>query len=465
MMPLNRHPFVLIVCHSLTGHLAPVIRISKGLHDRGWAVSFLGPTAHRAKIEASGAEFFPLHGIADLNDKLYYEDPPSPEYASLHWAERAQIDLRLQCIETIPLQWEILKAVLKTLNDRDPDRQVLVVAEAFFLGVLPMKLGASMPAGLKDPKTICVSVTVPALRSADLPPFGFPLPFDQSPTGRARNAETWERAEEMARPLIDLFNEKLLEAGASHVPGKAVLTGINYKCHGVILQLGVPGFEYSRSDWEPGFKFAGLVQGTPKDAATGPDPKFPWWQELKHNSSLPRDDPNRRKVIVVAQGTVEIDPTDLIIPTITAFANRSDLVVVAILGWKDAKLSDFITVPSNARVADYLSYDAVLEHTDVWVHNAGFGAVNHGIAHGVPMVVAGEGMDKTENSKRVAWSGIGVDLGCSKPSAEQVKEGIETVLQDKSFTDRVGELKKQSEGLDSYGIVHGELLKLVDVGA
>jgi UDP:flavonoid glycosyltransferase YjiC (YdhE family) len=121
---------------------------------------------------------------------------------------------------------------------------------------------------------------------------------------------------------------------------------------------------------------------------------------------LDREDPKRKKVVLVAQGTVEINPRHLIIPTIQAFAEREDILVVAILGWKDAKLSDFIKVPSNARVADCLSYDAALEHANVWVHNAGYGAVNHGIAHGiahgVPMVVAGGGMDKTENARRVA---------------------------------------------------------------
>ena len=49
--------------------------------------------------------------------------------------------------------------------------------------------------------------------------------------------------------------------------------------------------------------------------------------------------------------------------------------------------------------------DAALAHADAWVHNGGFGAVCHGLAHGVPQVVAGEGMDKGENAARVARSG------------------------------------------------------------
>ncbi|KAI1204617.1 glycosyltransferase family 1 protein [Annulohypoxylon truncatum] len=473
-------PFVLIVSHALTGHLAPLIRISSALHARGWEVYFLGPTAHRSRIEASGASFIPLSPTADLDDKAYYEAPPQPDYASLHWASRALIDLREQCIAPLPAQWLSFVAALRLLRSRDPERGVVLVNEAFFYGALPMYLGA-LDADDDVLETtvlgsVCVSVTVPAIRSAELPPIGYPFAFDGSVAGRARNAKLWERSwARKAEPLTTFLDTMLREAGARRGVDEIFLSGANYTAHETILQLGVPGFEYPRSDWPPGFKFAGLVQGPPKSssaaAAKPKDPPFDWWEEIVANSaldSLPPSDPRRaqkKKVIVVAQGTVEINPHDLIIPTLEAFACREDVLVVAILGWKDASLLTYdssIKTPANARIADYLSYDAVLAHADVWVHNAGFGAVNHGIANGVPMVVAGEGMDKTENARRVAWSGIGVDLGCSRATSEQVREGVERVLQDEQFTKRIRELQKQSEDIDCFSIVHEELLRIAE---
>ncbi|ORY68187.1 uncharacterized protein BCR38DRAFT_481673 [Pseudomassariella vexata] len=463
MTPIARPcPFVLIVSHSLSGHLHPMIRISAGLSHRNWPVSFLGPTAHRSRIESTGAQFFPLTGKADLDDKRYYEDPPTAEYNSLHWVERGKIDLRIQLLESLPDQWADFKRVLRTLHERDPARRVLVISEAFFMGVLPMKYGASLGEDIEVPKTICISVTVPVLRSVDLPPFAWPLPFDQSPAGRERNARMWEKWTERARPFTELLDSQLFACSASRGVGEPFLAGANYRCHDAILQLGVPGFEYPRSDFPANFKFAGLVQGVPNKSTTTTDPDFEWWSELKANSELAVGHPKQKKVVVVAQGTVEINPNDLIIPTIKALADREDVLVVAILGWKDAKLSDFVKVPSNARIADYLSYDAVLEHADVWAHNAGFGAVNHGIAHGVPMVVAGEGMDKTENSRRVAWSGIGVDLGSAKPSIDDVRRGIESVLQDERYSLRVEVLKKQSQEINCFDVVDEELLKFIE---
>ncbi|KAI2777984.1 glycosyltransferase family 1 protein [Daldinia loculata] len=483
----THRPYVLIVCHSLTGHLSPLIRIATALHALGWETFFLGPTAHRRGIEAAGAVFLPLRDDADLDDKAYYENPPSPGYAALHWADRVLVDLRRQCLDPLPTQWSCFVDALRVLRTRDPERKIILLAEAFFYGTLPLFYGASLPHDLRLEEIIlgslCVSVTIPAIRSVDLPPAGYPFPFDSSPDGRVRNADLWERSwERKASYLTALLVTKMREAGANPPVDEIFLSGANYLCHDTILQLGVPGFEYPRSDWPPGFKFAGLVQGPPPSSKSGTQPSshtpardskipnFPWWSELTSNTALSTllpSDPRRaakKKVIVVAQGTIEINPYDLIVPTLHAFANRSDVLVVAILGWKDANLSSYgvdIEIPPNARIADYLSYDAALAHADVWVHNAGFGAVNHGIANGVPMVVAGEGMDKTENSRRVAWSGIGVDLGCAKPSVEQVRGGVERVLEDERFTKRVRELRKQSQEIDCFGMVHSELVRIM----
>ncbi|KAK7950928.1 uncharacterized protein PG986_006656 [Apiospora aurea] len=429
--PKPQRPVILMVCHTLSGHLQPLIRIAHGLSSRGWDVAFLGPTAHRKRIEAAGAEFFALRG------RRRSQRPG-----------RGKIDLRLQCLDTLPTQWENLKSTLAALHERDPGRQVLVVAEAFFLGILPLKYGAPLPPGVPAPlKTVCVSITVPAIQSADLPPFAYAAPFDQSEAGRARNQALWA---------------KWTESAADGGRGEPILAGANYRCHEAIYQVGVPGLEYPRSDWPEGFKFVGLVQGTPKGTVL-PDPPFAWWSELKANSALAADDPGRKKVLVVAQGTVEVNPHDLIIPTIRAFAERNDVVVVAILGWKDATLAEFMPdgVPGNARIADYLNYDAVLDRADVWIHNAGFGAVNHGIAHGVPMVVAGEGMDKTENARRVGWSGIGVDVATAKPSVEQVRAAVESILRvDNSFKERIEVLRRQSEGLNPFDIISEDLMKM-----
>lgn len=521
----RKQPCVLIASHVLMGHLAPMLRIARALRSRWrWRVFFLGPTAERTRIEASGATFLPLLGAADIDGRAYYESPPVEGYAALPWHERVLVDLESQCFDTIPDQWSSLLNALRTIRRREPERRVLVLAEAFFHGVLPLRYGAPLPPDLAGegqeevgarPRSICVSVTIPAIRSRDLPPLGYPFPFDTSAEGRARNARLWERSwMRRTERLSTVLLERLREAGvprAADLPPpdlQPLFAGVNYLCHERVLQLGVPGFEYPRTDWPPGFRFAGLVQGPPNAVnATGetgdatsavaaaaaqkqrdPDPDFPWWSELVANSALDRDDPRRKKVVVVTQGTVEINPEDLILPTIRAFTpsgSTSDpepastppsssprldpakVLVVAILGWKDSRLPAALARPPvNVRVADYLTYDAALSHADAWVHNGGFGAVCHGLAHGVPQVVAGEGMDKGENAARVARSGCGVDLRTGRPGPDAVARAVADVLLPSEpdgrfpFVESAARLRAECEGLDAFRVVHEELCRL-----
>lgn len=449
----QRRAHILFLCHPLTGHITPALRVASELHRRGWPVSFLGPATHRQRISGAGVDFIPLQGVADIDDILYYSpdnpNPPVPGYHTLLWYERALVDYEKHCLDPIPAQWACVTEILTSLQRRDPDIPVVVISEAFFHGILPLYLGAPLPDGVKTPRTLCISVTPPAIRSVDLPPFGYPLPFSQSPEGRARNAQTWETFAEETSALKSLFDAKLAGAGATRLPDGPILNGFNYTCHDAIMQIGVPSFEYPRSDWPPQFRFIGFLP-----LARPPPNGYPnlpgWWDELVGTD---------KKVVVVAQGTVETDPNDLIIPTIQAMRSRDDVLVVAIMGRKGARLPEGFEKPRNALVTDYLSYDAVLPYASAWVHNGGYGAITHGVAHGVPMVVAGEGQDKTENVRRVRFSGIGIGLGTPRPGEQDIKASLKAVLGERSFRERIQVLKQETEDIDCFRRVEEAILR------
>lgn len=444
---------ILFLCHPLTGHITPALRVASELRRRGWPVSFLGPATHRARISASGVDFIPLRHEADIDDLLYYspdsQTPPVPGYHALEWYERALVDVEKHCLEPVPAQWACVKEALAGLHAEAPGRPVVIISEAFFHGILPMYFGAALPNGVAVPRTLCLSVTPPAVRSTDLPPFDYPLPFSQTPEGRARSARAWEDWARHTAALKKLFGEKLLEAGATRLPEGPVLDGTNYTCHSAILQIGVPSFEYPRSDWPPQFQFVGFLPhaGPPP----GGYPNLPsWWDEVATTN---------KKVVVVAQGTVETNPYDLIIPTIEAMRGRDDVLVAAIMGRRGAGLPGGFKVSDNARVTDYLHYDAILPHARVWVHNGGYGAITHGIAHGVPMVVAGEGQDKPENIRRVRYSGIGVGLGSSKPSVSDLKLSLDDVLNNSRYHERVKVLGQETIDLDCFGRIEKAVMQ------
>ncbi|KAB5578860.1 UDP-Glycosyltransferase/glycogen phosphorylase [Coniochaeta sp. 2T2.1] len=449
----DKRPFVLFVCHPLTGHLTPATKVAGALSSRGWEVIFLGPRAHKSRITSCGAAFFPLLGSADHDDLLYYlpdnPNPPVPDYWARSWAGRALVDVEKQWLDPIPDQWTSVKAALSNLHEFDPKREVIIVAEAVFHGLLPLFHGASLPDGVKRPRaTFALSVTPPLIRSAHLPPFGFPLPYDPDLSRCDKTQKSWNFWARTSAPLKNLLDRKLLDAGATSELEGVFVDGEMYTSYDGFMQLGVPSFFFPRTDWPPNFQFVGIIPAANPVNGWGKLPE--WWDDIATETRK-----DGVKVVVVAQGTVETDPWELILPTIWAMSEREDVLVVAILGRKGATLpsDDGKALPSNAKVTDYLHYDAVLPHAHAWVHNGGYGAVQHGIANGVPMVVAGEGQDKTENVKRVSYSGAGVDLGTAKPEVADVKTAVEAVLDIPSYRERIELLRKEAAELDCYSAV------------
>ncbi|KAK3986048.1 UDP-Glycosyltransferase/glycogen phosphorylase [Cladorrhinum sp. PSN332] len=464
---------LLFMAHPLTGHITPTLRIASHFSSLGHDVYFLGPTSHESRIKSAGCTFIPLLGSADINDLTYYT-PSSTSTSPTDWQTRALQDFRHLWIDTIPDEFRSFTAAVTHIQDAVPlfsARRFLVVCEAMFLGILPYFLnagggggsGADLPNRIK---TIALSIMVPFIRSPEIGPgFADSLPFlPDRAQQTAQAAKQWSDWEERTAHLSELMDEKLMQAGAQFGLGRTgpFLSGANYTLphvrdgHSRILQLGVPSFFYPREEgFPPNFRFVGVLPPAAEPPATGWANLPSWWREVTSSAAA-----RTKKIVVVAQGTVEVDPRDLIIPTVSAMASRTeDVLVVAILGRKGATLPrDFNTAPKNVRVTDYLHYDAILPYASAWVHNGGYGAVQHGIAHGVPMVVTGEGQDKADNAKRIAWSGIGVNLGAVRPDAEKVKVALEAVLDEEKYKKRVSELLDESKKLDCFRLAEEEIL-------
>jgi UDP:flavonoid glycosyltransferase YjiC (YdhE family) len=447
----SNQPAILFVCHALTGHLTPTIKIAKHLVTQQHEVYFLGPTAHQKRIASSGATFIPLQGKADYDDEMYYSTenptPPVPDYHSRNWKERAMIDVEKQWFDPIPDQWGSFKAALKRAQEAGGGKKVVVVAEAAFHGILPMFYGADLGEGVRSPAAVVgLSVTVPLIRSRHLPPFGSSMKFDAELSRVEETERKWEAWKERTVPYKDLLNKKLVEAGVRRGFEGVLLDGSQYEGYDAFLELGVPSFFYPRTDWPKNFRFIGTI---PSEGPGGLNMHETWFRDLLSSTF------EGKKIVVVAQGTVETDPYQLVIPTCLAMADRPDVFVLAInkkVGapefWEACRETN-----GKRRFVDHANYDAVLSYAHVWVHNGGYGAIQHGIANAVPMVVAGEAQDKMENGRRLDYSGAGVDLRTARPTVDSLRAAIATVLDVPRYKERVEVLRKQSEELNCFGAV------------
>ncbi len=170
-------------------------------------------------------------------------DPPAPGYWDMSWQDRAIVDIQVSWLEPIPAQWRSVKDAPRLLHERRSGTPRSSSSwNPSSTASFPCSTAPPLPAGIRRPRTATLSVTVPMIQSVDLPLFGFPLPFDQTAEGRARNAACWASWAMRSVWLNDLLGEKLAEAGCTSTPTMSFFAGVNYLPYDIIMQLGVPSF-------------------------------------------------------------------------------------------------------------------------------------------------------------------------------------------------------------------------------
>jgi len=148
-----------------------------------------------------------------------------------------------------------------------------------------------------------------------------------------------------------------------------------------------------------------------------------------------------------------MESKDLIIPTIHAFKDSIGVIVVAALGKKGSTLPAGTFVPENARVSDWIPYDEMLQYSDVMVTNGGYGAVQHALSHGVPLIVAGTGADKPDNAMRVEWAEVGINMNTHQPTPEAVRLAVTKIFEDPKYTKNAKAVQAEMQSYDPVGVV------------
>ncbi|KAK5992101.1 UDP-glucosyltransferase A1 [Cladobotryum mycophilum] len=434
-------PLLVFMSIPAEGHTNPLLTIAAHLIKQGYDVAYLCSESFRTKVENVGAEFIKVPELFEDGFELL-----PPEYAHL---SNVSIERQVRQVSHIfyrkmPLRAQDAMRALESLRKRNPERQIIVVEDIMNMGVVPLHYGAPLPAGFDKPiKRIGISPAILMVQSQDTGPNFLALPPDSTESGRLRNKVLHRlMAESTFKPLTEAMRTAFKASGVTNLPDKDPLSVI-YTSHDVTLMLCSPSLEYPRSDIPSSIKFMGCLPRREVNASF----KHPsWWSEIVENSST---NLHRKKVVFVAQGTVNTDYHELIEPTFEALSGRKDTLIIAALGVRGATLPEDIEVPENARVVDYIPYDAVLEHADVFISNAGYGGMVHAVMNGVPAVLGGETEEKAEVVMRAAWAGFAWNLKSQTPTSEQVREGVDNVLGDAAYKNRAMELRRENESLNS----------------
>src|SRR5258708_1962873 len=340
---------ILFASTPATGHINPLLAITRILLAEGHEITFLTGSAFRDRIENSGAKFFSLQGRADFDGRDFLAVAPELKDIppGLEWF---RVAIERIFVDSLPDQ---RRGLLQALEECHAD---VIVGDDMFFGVLPMLLGS----GTERPPIVLCGTSFLHLAREDGAPNFLGLPPAPTEEQRHQYADIARQHDEAVdQPSLLRLNKALDTLGVG--PVSAPLFNSVVELDDAYMQLSVPRFEFPRQI-PPTVHFVGTPPIIPGQA-----PLPPWARDLDGS----------RKVVLVTQGTVANHNFGLLIaPTLAALANEPDVLVVATTGGRPV---DAIprAVPSNARGASFLPFQWLLPPLDVLVTNCRSGSRNH----------------------------------------------------------------------------------------
>ncbi|TLS30924.1 hypothetical protein PpBr36_02648 [Pyricularia pennisetigena] len=441
-------PLIVALAYPADGHAGPVLRAMSHLAVRGYDVWLVTGDQYKEQATASGIRRF----FAYPNPMLIHGAAIMDGIADVPRGMK-QFDFEMQrvFVRDMAKFVEAVRDPLETARAEYPGRKIVVIQDMAVTGTAPFLYGAPPPKGFEEdgfPPVIGFNVSMNFHSGLDVPPLGSHVnPADCSEEEMRKLYEVF--VEDM-RGSKDLYNKIIAELGATgQITG--LLTDEWLDRPDLTVQLCSPSLEYTRRELSPNYRFVGGLPMPPRKGGEVAE----WLQRFL-------DDRAGRKLVFVTQGTVDVDYTELLIPTLQALSGREDLFVVGALGVKDAKLPEEVEagLGGNVKVLDYFPYTEILPHTDVFVANGGYGGFMQGVVNGVPMVIAGEAKDKGEVAARMEHAGLGVNLKTARPAKDAVVAAVDKVLSDPNYKKRALELQKENENMDAIGEIEKAVLEL-----
>ena len=385
----------LLCCTPARSHMEPMLTIAADLHQRGHRVRLLTGQRFSDVVRATGVEHVALPPACDYDDTD--TDAAFPGRVGLSSMARLRYDLDHIFLDAIPHQH---KALTQLIDARpagfDPDRSHLLWGDAADPGsgrAAPADPGRRVPpVGVHQPGHGPLRIGPPAHGWA---------------AGRLRNKMLAAAGHRIFKDN-ERHGAELLQRECGRAPAIPFLDW--FSLADAYLQLSVRELEYPRSDLPANVTFVGPV--LPRPSATrscrrggrrSPVPTAQSCTSPKAPSTTPTSAGSSGPPCVAS-------PTSM--PSSSPPPGAAPLS--AIPG----------EVPANARITDFIPHANLLPHVDVMITNGGFGGVQQAVAHGIPLIVAGDSEDKPEVAARVAWTRIGINLRTATPNPAKIRKAV-----------------------------------------
>ncbi len=407
---------VLVTVVPMAGHVGPISGLVAELVHRGHDVRVYSGSRYRQRFADLGARFVPWSAAREYDEHDLGASWPMARHSGMR---RGVALVKEGFIGTAPGQVQDLGAEI----DREPT-DVLVADPMSFGGVLTAELRA-LPWAMLN--------VLPFNQGFESAPAGFHVKPARGALGRQRDRLLRQAYRTMTSPFHRAYNRARADVGLPRDPrpyGRALFSDW------LVLATGCPGLDVPRPDLPDVVHFVGRIP------PAGTSYLKPAGEEVGGEPSRP--------LVLVTQGTSDVDPDELLRPALLGLADRN--VDVLATGGQRGRTNVGIAPPQNARVVDLVDFAAVLPKTAVTVTNGGWGGVLASLAAGVPLVVApGGAADKPEIAARVAQFGVGVNLRRRRVKPEAVAEAVSEVLGDGAYRKRAQQIGGELARLGGAG--------------
>jgi hypothetical protein len=331
-------------------HYEKVSKVAVALAEFGYPVTFITGQIFENDVNSLHPKisFAPIQGRPDKFSEEEYEELKAYEPGS---AEQGLFMMKKALVGGIPDQHNTLQQVFRAHQDLHRGGKPLIsLYDAPFAGHHPVLLGAP---GVKPDASLAISCHPLSLDSDDTYPFYMSTPPSTGSNATAihREANRPENMDYATREVSKAYWQQLKELGASTKDDWHIYHTIS-ALPDYLMTMGVPQFEFPRTDLRPNVHYFGAITSSKETVSQSELPE--WWSDV---AAAKQDG---KKIVAVSQGSLAMDFNELLIPTLDALKDRTDVLVVATTVAVEVEDVKDLVIPSNARVAKFVPYDLLL---------------------------------------------------------------------------------------------------------
>jgi MGT family glycosyltransferase len=417
------------------GHVNPLTGLAKYLQELGCDVRWYTSNIFAGKLEKLEIPFYPFQQAVDINANNLTELFPLRETIT-NPGEMIDHDM----IHFFAARSE---EYLQDIKDVYKDFKFdLMIADSMFSGIPLVKKALDVP-------VIAIGIVPLPANSVDLPPYGIAMLPSEDAAEKLKYAELHDGLNNVTLKKSITFFADILDK--YDIPNeKTSLYDLLIRQSDLYLQIGLPSFEYTRTDLADNIRFIGGLS-----SYSGKAENKPWFDERLKNYD---------QVILVTQGTIERDHRKLLEPTIEAFINTDTLVIVATGGFNTEVLQRKY-VADNVIIADFIPFNEVMPYADVYVTNGGYGGTMLSVKNKLPMVAAGVHEGKNEICARIGYFKVGLDLKTDTPEVNVIRDAVNEVLANPVFQGNVSKLARELDAYDPLELSTKHIIEVMRLHA